>query len=122
MGMIVDMILAVAMIAPAPGAIAELQFRITNIGAAADGAFVMIRRFNLCGAGFIGTGIGERNGAGTALGLLRCIVLFLSEQATCVGPPGQREHILDIGTEEQEIVCQSNQGKEIDGEQKVGDG
>ena len=41
MGVIVDMILAIAMVAVATGAVTELQLRIGHIGAAADGAFVV---------------------------------------------------------------------------------
>ena len=40
MGVIADMILAVAIVAIAPGAVPELQFRIRNICTAADGAAV----------------------------------------------------------------------------------
>ena len=119
MGMIGNMVLTVAMVAVAFGAIAEFQFRVGHVGATADSAFMMIGRFDLCVGGFIGTGIGERNGAGAGLRLLRRIALFLFEKPGCVGTPGQREYIFNIRTEEQEIIGQGHQGEEIIGEIKI---
>ena len=48
MAVIGDMLLAVAVIAFAPGAVAEFQFRIRHIGAAADGAPVGIGSLGCC--------------------------------------------------------------------------
>ena len=42
MGVVVNMVFAIAMVAAAAGAIAELQIRMGGIGAATDGAFMPI--------------------------------------------------------------------------------
>ena len=76
-GMVADVILAIAVIAIAFGAITELQIRIGYIRAATNSAFVMIRCFHLCSTGLEGTGIGERDGAGATIRLLGSIILFL---------------------------------------------
>ena len=55
MGVIIDMLNAVAVIAIASGAVAEFQFRIGNIRSAADSAFVVIV---LLYRGFIRSGFG----------------------------------------------------------------
>ena len=121
-GMVADVILAIAVIAIAFGAITELQIRIGYIRAATNRAFMMIRRFHLCGAGLEGTGIGERNGAGSTIGLLGSIILFLAEQAGEIGAPGHREHIINVRAEEQEVIGQSNQREQIEGEIKIREG
>ena len=64
MSVIIDMVLAVAMVALAPGAVAELQLRVGHIRAAADGAFV---GKGCLGSGYcrlVRTGVGEGNGLG----------------------------------------------------------
>ena len=121
-GMVADVILAIAVIAIAFGAITELQIRIGYIRAATNSAFVMIRCFHLCSTGLEGTGIGERNGAGATIRLLGSIILFLAEQAGEIGPPGHREHILDVRAKEQEVIGQRHQREQIEGGVKIREG
>ena len=111
MGMVADMILAVAMVAVAPGAITELQIRMAHIGTAADGAFMIISL--LLGS----ASAGELDGlSGRLLGRISLRLLFLSGS---LHPPGQRQHILDVSAKEQEIVCQRHQGEQIIREQEI---
>ena len=111
MGVVIDVVLAVAMVTLAPGAVAEFQLRIGHIRAAADGAFVGVGGFGRCHRCLVGTGVGEGDG----FGFLR----FLGsspEEAPGVHPPGHGEYIGHILAEEQEVV-----GKGDDGEQVVGE-
>ena len=105
MGVVVDVVLAVAVVAVALGAVAELQLRIGNIGAAADGAAVMVGSLGL---GFL-PGV-EGDGTGFGLGLM--------EAAGPPGlyPPGQGDKIGNILAEEQEVVGKGNQREQIVGE------
>ena len=61
MDMIVDMILTVAVVALALGAVAEFQLRVGHIGAAADGAFVGVGGFRPGGGGSVRACAGEGN-------------------------------------------------------------
>ena len=53
MGVVADVVFAVAEVAVALGAVAELQLGIRNIGATADGTAMVIRGADLGGAGLI---------------------------------------------------------------------
>lgn len=57
MRVIVDMILTVAVVALALGAVAEFQLRICYIGASADRAAVGVGGFRRGGGGFVGAGV-----------------------------------------------------------------
>ena len=103
MGMVADVILAVAEIAVATGTVAELQFRIADVGFAAYGAAVGIGN-----AGFLWGLFGEGDGSG----LLRRF-LFLVLQP---GSPGRRKNVDHIGAVKQEIVCQCHKGEKVMGE------
>ena len=107
---VVDMILAVAEIALAAGAIPELQLRVGQISPTADGAFMGIGRFGRCNGGLIGSGIGEGDGLRFLLGAA------FFEQPPGVHPPGHGDHIEDIFAKEQEIVGKGNHGEQIIGE------
>ena len=109
------MILAVAMITAAAGAIAEFQIRMTYICTPADGAFMGVGGFRLRGGCFVGACGGEGDNFGTIL--LGCVILLLSEKAPRIGPPGHGDHIQYIFAEEQEVV-----GKGDDGEAVIGEG
>ncbi len=112
MTMVGNMVLAVAVIASAAGTVAELQFRVGGIGAAADSAAVRIAGF--CLAGLPGLGIELDD-----LGPMRCrFNRFPAEEPANLPPPGQRNHVQHILAEEQEVVSQGNDTEEIIGEGK----
>ena len=75
MGVVADMINAVAMIALTLGAVAELQFRMLCIRAAADGAAVIV---GCLGLGYTGL-IRACGGEGDDLGLFGRVALLLFE-------------------------------------------
>ena len=56
MSVIADVIFTVAIVAGAPGAVAELQLRIGNIRPAADGTAMIVRCFGSCYGSLIGSG------------------------------------------------------------------
>ena len=111
MAVVIDMILAVAMVAFAPGAVAEFQLRIRYIGTAADGTFVGVRRLGLGHRCLVRTGIGE----GDRFGLL-LLGRALPEEPPGIHPPGHGEYIDHILAEKQEIVSQRNDGEQVDRE------
>lgn len=106
------MVLAVAVIAIAPGAVAELQLRMGNIRPAADSAPV--------GIGCLGGGSGSLIGAcieGNGLMLLvGSSVLCTFCGSSCIDPPGLGQYIQDICAEEQEVIGQRNDAEKIIGE------
>ena len=67
MGVVADMVFAIAMVAIAAGAVAELQIEELRIGAAADGAAVGIGCLGLGNGGFVGASPGSRGIAGSEL-------------------------------------------------------
>ena len=103
MDVVVDVVHAVAVVAVALRAVAELKVRIVGVGSAADGAFVAVgalagfRLVTLCP---IGVGLGAR-GIGTGVVLLRAAIA-----------PGVSEEVLNIGAEKQEVVRKRNKGHE----------
>ena len=103
---ITDMILAIAIIAVTPGAIAEFQLRVGNIRSAANSAAVVVRRFRGCYCGLIGPGGGEGDNGRLLFGGL---LLFPLKQPGCVDPPRHGEYICHILAEEQEVVQQGHQ-------------
>jgi len=62
MGVVIDVVGAIAIVAVAAGAVAELQVRIGHIGTAADSAAVVIGCFHRGHACFVGSGTGEGDG------------------------------------------------------------
>ena len=110
MGVAADVLFAVAIIAVAPGTVPEFQLRIGKIGSAADGAFVGIRRFWLCGGGFIGSCI-ERDD----FRLLCCFagLTGFSQHSPEIDAPGRRNYIQNIAAKEQEIVGQGDDTEQI---------
>ena len=92
MGVVADMILAVAEVAIAAAAVAELQLGITYIGAAADGAAVTVSGFCLGGM------ILNING------LLRCVRALLFGLGVIAGQ--QVQHFF---SKKQEIIKHTNQ-------------
>ena len=112
MGVVADVIFAVAMIAAAAGAVTELQFRMTCIGATTDGTFVGIGCLRLHCMLLICSRAGERNNLRT---LGRALVILV-EQPANFQTPGHGNHIQHICAKEQEIVCKRNDGEEIIGE------
>ena len=103
------MLLAVAAVAAAAGAVTELHIRMGDIGLAANGTAVVIGHSNLHLHGLPAAGVkGDRSAVcGGCLGFL------LSAQ---FDPPAHGEQIYNILTEEQEVV-----GKGDEGEQIIGD-
>ena len=112
--MIADVLLTVAVVAVAPGAVPELQIRVGEIGFAAYRAAVGVWGFGFCSGCLIRACI-----EGDYLRLLFCTSgLFASAQHPAeIGPPGNGHYIQHIGPEKQEIV-----GKGDDAEQIIGKG
>ena len=107
--MIADVILTVAMVTVAPGAIAEFQFGIRFVGTAANRALVAeISRLRL--------GRTEGDAAGLGSGLL-CGVFTAT-----LDSPGVGKQIGDIPPHKQQIVGNSHQGEQIVGEAVDGEG
>ena len=95
------MLLTVAVVSVAPGAVPEFHIGVCEICPSAYSAAVMIRcTFLLSGLGF-GEGDGDKFG--------RLIVPLVYQLPT----EGRGENIDDISTEEKEIVGESNHTKEI---------
>ena len=115
MGMMVDVILTVAVVAVAAGAVTEFQIRVRNIGAAANCAAVGIRRFRLGSGSFIGAGAVEVYGALSLGGRA-----FLFEKPGEIDLPGKGDHIDHIFAEEQEIIADGHEGEQTVGEQAGG--
>ena len=109
MSMIADMILTVAVVSVAAGAIAEFQLWIRYIGSAADGTAM--------GVGLLGSrpfcplrwGEGNRP-CPNLLGLA-------SSMDLC--PPSQRQQIADILAEEKQVVGKAHQGEQAVGEENL---
>ena len=107
--MVVDVILAVAVVPFAPGAVPEFQLRIGNIRPAADRTSVGIGRFLWLGCRLRSLGT-EGDDRGT---------LWLSvfaEQSHELPAPLHGNHIQHILAEEQEVVGKGNNGEQIVGE------
>lgn len=102
MGVIADVVLAVAEVAVAPGAVTEFQLRVTRIRSAADGAAM-----GVSGGAFLP---GLRAGEGDGASLFRRG--FLSETPSRFDLPGHWDQISSFFSEKQEIVRQSHQGEE----------
>ena len=107
MGVVIDVILAVTVIAIAFGAVAEFQLRIGHIRSSADGALVIVRGL------LLSTGVGRCPGKGDGTGLLFGLFGHLSTE---LDPPGHWDHIENILAEKQQVVGNGQQGKEIDRE------
>ena len=84
---VVNVVFTVAVVAFATGAVPEFQFRIADIGSAADGTPVGVGCFGLCLGGFVGACV-ELDYLGLFLS-----GLFSSELALGVDPPGQGQYI-----------------------------
>ena len=111
MGMIVDMVFAVAMVTLTAAAVPEFQIRIGNIRSAAYCTAVGVGILGLCHGGFVGPGAGEGDGFCS----IWRFAVFLG-QPLGVGSPCNREEIYHIITEEQQIVGDGYQGEQIVGE------
>ena len=106
MAVIVDMVFAVTVVALTAGAVPELQFRVADIGFAADGAAMGI----VC--------LGSRLAAagGIKLDYLGPLGRLLPESGLCAETPGRRQYIDHILAEEQEVVGKGNDAEQIIGE------
>ena len=99
MGMIIDVIFAIAEVAVASGAITEFQFRVAFIRSAADGTAVGIGCIRFCLLRR------KRNGS---CGLFRSF----SRTALSLDFPRHWDQVACIFAKEQEIVRQSYQGEQ----------
>ena len=86
MGVVVDMIFTVAVVALTAGAVPELQIGIRNICPTADGTAVGIRTFGLGNGCLVRACTGEGNHFGSLL-----FLCFLSEQPAGIGAPCEGE-------------------------------
>ena len=110
MRMIVDVILAVAVVALALGAVPEFQLRVRHIRPAADRALVGVGSLGGGVAGFVGTGV-ELDDLCPSCGL----GLF-PEQPGSVGTPAHRNYVQHVLPKEQEVVCKRYHREQIVGE------
>ena len=94
MGVVADVLFAIAVITLAAGTVAELQVGVGNICFSADGAAVVIGRG--CFFGVLIAGNIEMDHLG-----LRCVMTALAAQ---LDPPGHRQQISHIRPEEKEVV------------------
>ena len=112
MGMIGNVIHAVAVVTAAAGAIAEFQIGIGHIGAAAYGTFMRVGGFRLRNGRPVGPGSreGYRAGFGLTGGLF-------PEQSPGIDPPADRQDVDYILANEEEIVGERHQREQTVGEQ-----
>ena len=101
MGMIADMVAAVAIIAITPGAVTELQLGIRHIGSAADSTAV--------GIGFFGNFLPFPLTATKA----NYFWLWGSFSSLSLHSPGGRKQIQNILTKEQKVIQDCNQREQI---------
>ena len=94
MGMVADVILAIAEVTIALGAITKLQLRIRNICSATKDTFV---------------GVGR-------LRFLFCVDLYINGLGAAAPVPQTGNNILDITAHKQEVVSKGHQGEQIVGE------
>ena len=103
MGVIVNMVAAIAVVAVALGAVAELHIRVRHVGFPADGAAVGIGLLLLGGIVYLEV---------DDLGLRGSLGLLLKKPAQPV-LPAQGHHVQHVLAEKQEIVAQGHQGKQV---------
>ena len=106
MAVVADMVFAITIVALAPGTVPEFQFRIADVGSAADGAPVGIGGFLLFD-GFIRTGVKLDD-----LWLFGLNRLF-AEFSLCLDPPGQGKNVQYVLAEEQEVVGKRDYREQI---------
>ena len=117
MGVVVDVILAVAVVAVAAGAVTEFQLRVAHVCPSADGAFVGVGGFYRGVTCLVRAGRGEGDHIGGAF----LFALFALKEPGGVGLPRDGNEIDRIFSKEQEIVGKGDQGEEVDGEKGNGD-
>ena len=101
MGVVADVVFAVAVVAAAAGAVAELQLRVGLVGTAADGTLVGV-------VGLLGRLGAELDG-------------FMVDSRLCfrlaLDPPGGGQQIQHILSEEEEVVGKGHQREEVVGQE-----
>ena len=97
MGVIVDVIFAVAEVAVAPGAVTEFQFRVAGIGSAANCTAMRVGN-----GGLLAAAPGERNRSGL---IGRCLFLLSTDDSKA---PGGRQYVDHISATEDEVVQKSH--------------
>ena len=110
MSMVADMILAVAVIPLTAGTVAEFQLGVGNISPPANSTFVEER--------FLGRGVTDLDSSIGGELDDRCFSwrFFPAEKLPDLQPKGQRDDVDDILSEEQKVICQSDQREEVDRE------
>ena len=96
MGVVIDVFLAVAVVAVTAGAIPKFQFGITDIRSTTDGAFVGIGGFDGSGSCLVRAGRGE----GDDLRLPLFAAFFALKHPSGIGLPSNGNEIQHILTEE----------------------
>ena len=107
MHMTVNVVLAVAVVTLAAGAVTELQLGVTDVCSAADGAFMGVELFHRGGGCLVGTGKGDR--AGLFGGLLL-------KELPGIDAPGNGDDIQHILAEEQQVVADGDQREQVVGD------
>ena len=105
--MVVNVIFTITIVSLAAGAVAKLQFRIGNIGTAADGTLVGVRGLLLGMTSLIGAGVGEGDGFCFLTGR------SFAEQPPGVHPPGHGHYVEHVFPEKQEVIGKGDNGKKI---------
>ena len=100
MGVVIDMILAIAVIAVAAGTIAEFQIGIRNIRTPTYGAAVGVR------SSLLGGREGDRSSA------VRCFGTLFAH-ITVIGTNGRGQEIHHILAGEQQEICNANQREQV---------
>ena len=107
MGVIIDMVDAVAMIPAATGAVTEFQAGVGDVGTAADGALVEV--ILLLGGGAVRAGLLLKVDDFGAFGLF-------SLAAAELHSPGSRQKIGKTAAKENKIVSKAHQNQQVVGE------
>ena len=109
MNVVVDVVLAIAVIPPALGAVPEFQPPVAHVRPATDCAFVGVWGLGLGYSGLVGPGGGK--GMGLALGA--DFWRASSEKPPGVGPPAHGNDIQHVFSEEQEVIGQGHHREQI---------
>ena len=114
MVVVVNMVLAVALIAAAPGAVPKFQLRVAYICAAANGALVIVGCLRLVWRGLLHIPVGEGNDPGTVCFPFR----FFPEQPLGFQPEGEGNQVKYVLACEEQVIGETCQREQIVGEER----
>ena len=96
MGVVIDVILAITVVAVTPGAVTKLKLGVAQIGSSADSTLMGVRCFDCGSGGFIRACCGKLDGRFVGLSGF----WLLSEQSGKIRLPGDGDNIADVLAEE----------------------